>query len=260
VIDAFIYDHVRTPRGRGRPDGGLHGVTPVQLATHVLVALQARNELDTSSLEDVVFGCVTPIGEQGANIARTAVLNADYAQSVSGQQLNRFCASGLDAVNSAAAHIMCGQAEANIAGGVESMSRVPMGADGGAVYADPQVTYKNYYVPQGISADLIATLDGYSREQLDTYAMVSQSRAAHAWQECYFERSIVLGSVLGWGFPTYTGGVLSYIDTLGVKRFVDECAELARQHGPRFEPSAWLQARAGAGEKFYSAAKLTRVA
>jgi acetyl-CoA C-acetyltransferase len=129
------------------------------------------------------------------------VLNADYAQSVSGQQLNRFCASGLDAVNSAAAHIMCGQAEANVAGGVESMSRVPMGADGGAVYADPQVTYKNCYVPQGISADLIATLDGYTREQLDTYATVSQSRAAHAWQEGYFDRSIVpvrnlLGAVL----------------------------------------------------------------
>jgi acetyl-CoA C-acetyltransferase len=179
----------------------LHAVTPIQLATQSLVALRERNELDTRELDDVVLGCVTPIGEQGANIARTAVLTADYAQSVPGQQLNRFCASGLEAVNTAAAHIMCGQADAMVAGGVESMSRVQMGADGGAVYADPQVTYKNYYVPQGISADLIATLDGYTREQLDGYAVASQSRAALAAGSGYFSRSIIavrdgLGNVL----------------------------------------------------------------
>jgi len=201
LSDVFVYDHLRTPRGRGRSDGALHAVTPIQLATQTLVALRERSELDTSELDDVVLGCVTPIGEQGANIARTAVLTADYAQSVPGQQLNRFCASGLEALNTAAAYIMCGQAEAMVAGGVESMSRVQMGADGGAVYADPQVTYKNYYVPQGISADLIATLDGYTREQLDGYAVESQSRAALASGGGYFGRSIVavrdgLGNVL----------------------------------------------------------------
>ncbi len=198
MIDAFVYDHVRTPRGRGRPDGALHSVTPIQLATQTLVALRDRTALDTSELDDVVLGCVTPIGEQGANIARTAVLNADYAQSVPGQQLNRFCASGLEAVNNAAAQIMSGQADAIIAGGVESMSRVSMGSDGGAVYADPQVSYKNYYVPQGIGADLIATLDGYTREQLDAYAVASQARAAQAWQEERFSHSVIpVRDVLG---------------------------------------------------------------
>ena len=201
MSDVFIYDHVRTPRGRGRYDGSLHAVTPIQLASQTLVALRERSEFDTSALDDVVLGCVTPVGEQGANIARTAVLVADYARSVPGQQLNRFCASGLEAVNSAAAQIMCGQADAIVAGGVESMSRVQMGSDGGAVYADPQVTYNNYYVPQGISADLIATLDGYTREQLDAYAVESQCRAAHAWRAGYFNRSVVsvrdaLGNVL----------------------------------------------------------------
>ena len=201
MSDAFVYDHVRTPRGRGRPDGALHAVTPIQLATQTLAALRERSELDTRELDDVVLGCVTPIGEQGANIARIAALNADYADCVPGQQLNRFCASGLEAVNSAAAHLMSGQAEGMVAGGVESMSRVQMGADGGAVYADPQVAYKNYYVPQGVSADLIATLDSYTREQLDAYAVKSQSRAAQAWQAGHFKRSVfpvrdLLGNVL----------------------------------------------------------------
>jgi acetyl-CoA C-acetyltransferase len=191
VTDAFVYDHVRTPRGRGRPDGSLHAVTPVQLAAQTLSALRERTELDTQHLDDVVLGCVTPVGEQGANLARTAALQAGYAQSVPGQQLNRFCASGLEAVNNAAAQIMSGQADAVIAGGVESMSRVQMGADGGAVCADPQVTYRNYYVPQGISADLIATVDGYSREQVDAYAVESQRRAARAWEDGHFKRSVI---------------------------------------------------------------------
>jgi acetyl-CoA C-acetyltransferase len=190
VTEAFVYDHVRTPRGRGRPDGSLHAVTPVQLAAQTLSALRARTDLDTQHLDDIVLGCVAPVGEQGGNIARTAALQAGYAQSVPGQQLNRFCSSGLDAVNSAAAQIMAGQADAVVAGGVESMSRVQMGADGGAIYADPQVTYRNYYVPQGISADLIATVDGYSREQVDAYAVESQRRAAQAWERGHFNRSV----------------------------------------------------------------------
>jgi acetyl-CoA C-acetyltransferase len=191
VTDAFVYDHVRTPRGRGRPDGSLHAVTPVQLAAQTLSALRERTELDTQHLDDIVLGCVAPVGEQGGNIARTAALQAGYAQSVPGQQLNRFCSSGLEAVNSAAAQIMSAQADAVVAGGVESMSRVQMGSDGGAVYADPQVTYRNYYVPQGISADLIATVDGYSREQVDAYAVESQRRAARAWEQGHFNRSVI---------------------------------------------------------------------
>ena len=191
MTDALVYDHVRTPRGRGRPDGSLHAVTPVQLAAQTLSALRERTELDTQHLDDIVLGCVTPVGEQGGNLARTAVLQAGYAQSVPGQQINRFCSSGLDAVNNAAAQIMSGQADAVVAGGVECMSRVQMGSDGGAVYADPQVTYRNYYVPQGISADLIATLDAYSREQVDAYALESQRRAAQAWEGGHFVRSVI---------------------------------------------------------------------
>ena len=191
MTDAFVFDHVRTPRGRGRSDGSLHAVTPIQLAAQALSALRERTELDTTRVDDVVLGCVTPIGEQGADIARIAALQAGYAQSAPGQQLNRFCASGLEAVNNAAAQVMSGQSDAVVAGGVESMSRVAMGSDGGAVYADPQVSYRNYYVPQGIGADLIATIDGYSREQLDAYAVDSQRRAAQAWQGGYFARSVI---------------------------------------------------------------------
>jgi acetyl-CoA C-acetyltransferase len=201
ATEAFIYDHVRTPRGRGRADGALHTVTPVNLAAQALAALAARNNLDTTLLDDVVLGCVTPIGEQGADIARTAVLHAGFAENVPGKQLNRFCASGLEAVNTAAAQVMAGQADLVVGGGVESMSRVPMGTDGGAWPIDPAVAYPLYFVPQGISADLIATIDGYSREQLDAYALESQRRAAQAWQEGWFGRSIVpvrdlLGQVL----------------------------------------------------------------
>jgi len=191
MTDAFVYDHARTPRGRGRSDGSLHAVTPIQLAAGTLKALRERTQLETERVDDVVLGCVTPIGEQGGNIARVAALQAGYAQSAPGQQLNRFCASGLEAVNNAAAQIMSGQADAVVAGGVESMSRVQMGADGGAVYADPRVSYAHYYVPQGISADLIATLDGYSREEVDAYAVESQRRAAQAWQSGRFDRSVI---------------------------------------------------------------------
>ncbi|MCS6946281.1 MAG: acetyl-CoA C-acyltransferase, partial [Steroidobacteraceae bacterium] len=190
MADAFIYDHVRTPRGRGRTDGALHEITPVQLAAQVLVALRERTSFDTALVDDVVLGCVTPIGEQGGNIARIAALVAGYAESVAGQQLNRFCASGLEAVNNAAAQIMGGHSNAVVAGGVESMSRVPMGTDGAAWASDPAVAWRTYFVPQGISADLLATLDGMSREELDRYALESQRRAANAWETGRFSASI----------------------------------------------------------------------
>lgn len=191
MTEAYIYDHVRSPRGRGRANGSLHGITPSNLTSQVLSSLRDRNELDTSLVDDVVLGCVTPIGEQGADIARVAALNADYAQTVAGKQLNRFCASGLEAVNTAAAQVMSGQSDAVIGGGVECMSRVPMMSDGGAWATDPQVASKLYFAPQGISADLIATLNGFSREDLDTYALESQKRAAHAWENGYFSGSVV---------------------------------------------------------------------
>ena len=191
MTDAYILDHVRTPRGRGKPDGALHGITPIQLLTQVLEALRERNDLDTSLVEDVIIGCVAPVGEQGANIARVAVLNAGWAESAPGKQLNRFCASGLEAVNTAAALVMSGQADLVVAGGVESMSRIPMGSDGGAWATDPQVAWHTYFVPQGISADLIATLHGISREDCDRYALESQRRAAQAWEQARFSRSVV---------------------------------------------------------------------
>ncbi|HWJ05181.1 MAG TPA: acetyl-CoA C-acetyltransferase [Steroidobacteraceae bacterium] len=198
MADAFIYDHVRTPRGRGKPDGSLHGTTPMQLAAQSLQALRDRSALDTSLVDDVVLGCVSPVGEQGADIARVATLVAGYAESVPGQQLNRFCASGLEAVNNAAAQVMSGQSLAVVAGGVESMSRVAMGSDGGAWASDPAVAYGTYFVPQGVGADLIATLDGYTRTDVDTYAAESQRRAAAAWAEGRFAKSVVpVKDVLG---------------------------------------------------------------
>jgi acetyl-CoA C-acetyltransferase len=198
MIDAFIYDHVRTPRGRGRSDGSLHEISSVQLAQQVLRSLADRSELDTSLIDDVIMGCAQPVGEQGGNIARAAVLLAGYAQTVAGQQVHRFCASALEAVNAAAAQIMTGQHYAAIGGGVESMSRTVMGADSGAWSADPWVAYHNYFAPQGIGADLIATLDGFTRTDVDGFAVESQRRAAHSWQQGYFKNSIVpVRDVLG---------------------------------------------------------------
>jgi acetyl-CoA C-acetyltransferase len=191
MTDAFILDAVRTPRGRGRPDGSLHTITPIQLAAQALAALRDRNSLDTKLVDDVTLGCVTPVGEQGADIARVAALVAGYDESVPGKQLNRFCASGLESVNTAAAQVMSGSSELAIGGGVESMSRVPMGSDGGAWAIDPRVAWQQYFVPQGISADLIATLDGYTRETVDAYAVESQRRAAYAQQNGHFDRSII---------------------------------------------------------------------
>ena len=191
MTEAFIFDHVRSPRGRGKAGGALNSVTPIELATQVLRALRDRNELDTAILDDVILGCVAPVGEQGANVGRVAAMNADYAEIVPGQQINRFCASALEAVNIAAAQIMSGMAEAVVGGGLESMSRVPMMSDGGAWAMDPQVAYHTHFVPQGISADLIATLYGISRSDADSYALASQQRAAHAWASGHFSRSVV---------------------------------------------------------------------
>ncbi|MBA4279096.1 MAG: acetyl-CoA acetyltransferase [Ralstonia sp.] len=191
MTDAFIYDAVRTPRGKGRSSGALHGTTPISLAITALQALRDRNALDTAFVDDIILGCVEPAGEQGANIARVAAIAAGYHESAPGVQINRFCASGLEACNMAAAKVMSGQSPLVIGGGVESMSRVPMGTSGGAWAADPAVAIPTYFVPQGISADLIATLYGHSRKDVDSYAVESQRRAAQAWAEARFARSIV---------------------------------------------------------------------
>ena len=191
MTDAFIYDAVRTPRGKGRKDGSLHEVTPVRLAVTALQAIRDRNKLDTALVDDVVLGCVMPTGEQGANIARTAAVKAGFSETVAGVQVNRFCASGLEATNMAAAQVMSGQSQAAIGGGVESMSRVPMGSDGGSWPVDTAVAIPMYFVPQGISADLVATKYGFSRDDVDAYAIESQKRAKHAWDKGYFKKSVV---------------------------------------------------------------------
>jgi len=189
--DAFIYDHVRTPRGRGKADGALHEVTALNLATQALAAVKSRNELEPTLVDDVVLGCVDPIGEAGGDIARIAALTAGYGNGVPGVQINRFCASGLDAVNFAAAEVMSGQHDMTIGGGVESMSRVGIGASGGSWPMDPAIAIPAYFMPQGISADLIATKYGFSRDDVDAFAVESQKRAATAWQEGRFARSVI---------------------------------------------------------------------
>jgi acetyl-CoA C-acetyltransferase len=189
--DAFIYDAVRTPRGRGKADGSLHEVTALNLAAQTLAAVRDRHELDTKLIDDVVLGCVDPVGEAGGDIARAAALVAGFGDEVPGVQINRFCASGLDAVNFAAAQVMSGQHEMTIGGGVESMSRVGIGASGGAWPVDPSIAVTTYFLPQGISADLIATKYGFSRDDVDAYAVESQKRAAKAWDEGRFKNSVV---------------------------------------------------------------------
>ena len=189
--EAYIYDHVRTPRGRGKPDGALHEVTAVALATAPLRALKERNHLGEGTVDDVILGVVDPIGEAGSDIARFAALNAGLGESVPGVQINRFCASGLDAVNFAAAQIMSGQHELTIGGGAESMSRVGIGASGGAWPMDPSIAVPAYFMPQGVSADLIATKYGFSRDDVDAYAVQSQQRAAKAWEEGRFKNSVI---------------------------------------------------------------------
>lgn len=190
-MEAYIYDAVRSPRGRGKKDGALHEITPIELATQVLRAIPERTGINTTDVDDVILGCVTPVAEQGADIARAAVMNADYAETVPGVQVNRFCASGLEAVNMAAAKVISGEADFAIGGGVESMSRIPMASDGGAWATDPAVAYKTYFAPQGISADLIATKFGLSRADCDAYSVESQKRAKMAWDEGRFAKSIL---------------------------------------------------------------------
>ena len=189
--DAFIYDHVRTPRGRGKADGALHEVTALNLAAQTLAAVKDRNKLDPRMIDDVVLGCVDPVGEAGGDIARAATLVAGFGDGVPGIQINRFCASGLDAVNFAAAQIMSGQHQMTIGGGAESMSRIGIGASGGAWPVDPAIAVKTYFLPQGISADLIATKYGFSRADVDAYAVESQQRAAKSWDEGRFKNSVM---------------------------------------------------------------------
>lgn len=192
MAEAYIYDAVRTPRGKGKSTGSLHEITSLQLATQALKAIKDRNGLkNTDKIDDVILGCVTPIGEQGSDIARIAVLNADYSETTAGVQVDRFCASGLEACNIAAAKVMTGEADMAIGGGVEAMSRVPMGSNGGAWASNPEIAMKSYFAPQGIGADLIATKYGFSRDDVDAYAVESQKRAAKAWQEGRFKKSVV---------------------------------------------------------------------
>jgi acetyl-CoA C-acetyltransferase len=191
MADAFIYDAIRTPRGRGKADGSLHEVTALNLAAQALAAIKDRNQLEPEQVEDVVLGCVDPVGEAGGDIARAAALVAGFGDQVPGVQINRFCASGLDAINFAAAEIMSGQHEITIGGGAESMSRVGIGAAGGAWPVDPSIAVETYFMPQGISADLIATKYGFSRDDVDAYAVESQKRAAKSWDEGRFAKSVV---------------------------------------------------------------------
>ncbi len=190
--EAFIYEAIRTPRGRGKANGSLHAVKPVSLVTGLLQELQVRHpDLDPALIDDVVLGCVTPVGDQGADIAKTSAIAAGLPDTVAGTQINRFCASALEAINIAAQKVRAGWDQLVVAGGVESMSRVPMGSDGGAWAMDPETAYDTYFVPQGISADLIATTEGFTRDDVDAYAVLSQERAAKAWSAGNFTKSVV---------------------------------------------------------------------
>ena len=191
MADAYIFDAVRTPRGKGKKNGSLHEITALSLLTQQLEALRDRNDLDTSKVDDVIMGCVSPVAGQGADIARAAAIHADYNEKAAGVTINRFCASGLEAVNMGAAKVMSGMSDMVVCGGIESMSRVPMGSDGGAMVADPNFAYDHYVVPQGVSADLIATRHGFTRDDCDAYAVESQKRAAKSWEEGRFKKSIV---------------------------------------------------------------------
>lgn len=191
MSEAYIFDALRTPRGRGKTSGALYEVKPIDLLGTTLTALQERNQINTQEVDDVLIGCVTPIDDQGYNIAKAGLLHARWAESVGGMQLNRYCASGLEAVNLAATKVRSGWESLIVAGGIESMSRVPIGSDGGALLYDPELINGVNFVPQGIAADLIATIEGFSREALDEYALLSHQRAAQAWKEGYFNRAII---------------------------------------------------------------------
>jgi len=191
MTTAYIYDAIRTPRGKGKKNGSLHEITALSLATQQLEALRDRNDLDTSKVDDVILGCVHQVKGQGADIARSAVITANWAESCAGLSINRFCASGLEAVNIAAAKVMSGMSDMVVGGGVESLSRIPMGSDGGAMGVDPAIAFDHAIIPQGISADLIATKYGFSRDDCDAYAVESQKRSATSWEEGRFKKSIV---------------------------------------------------------------------
>ena len=191
MTQALIFDAIRTPRGKGKADGALHSVKPVNLVAGLLTALAQRSDLDTRQVDDIVLGCVTPVGDQGADIAKTAALVADWDVSVAGVQVNRFCASGLEAVNLGAMKVRSGFEDLVVVGGVESMSRVPMGSDGGAWVLDPQTNMHSHFTPQGIGADLIATLEGFTREDVDTFALHSQQKAARARADGSFNKSLI---------------------------------------------------------------------
>jgi acetyl-CoA C-acetyltransferase len=187
----YIYDAIRTPRGKGKKGGALYSMKPVSLMANLLNELKDRNQLDTNQVDDIVLGCVSPVGEQGANIAKTSALLADWSERPAGMQINRFCASGLEAVNIAAQKIASGWEDLVVAGGVEHMSRVPMGSDGGPMAMDPETSFQTYFVPQGIGADTIATIEGFTRNQVDAFAVQSHQKAAKAWQEGRFSSSVV---------------------------------------------------------------------
>ncbi len=189
--EAYVYESIRTPRSKGKSSGEMHEVKPVDLVVTLMKEMEARHDLDTSQVDDVVLGCVTPIGDQGSDIAKISAQKAGWDIDVPGMQLNRFCASGLEAVNVGAMKVRSGWEELVVAGGVESMSRVPMGSDGGPMALDPQTNYETYFVPQGIGADLIATLEGFTREDADKFALRSQQRAAYARDNGYFDRSVI---------------------------------------------------------------------
>ncbi|NNB67073.1 acetyl-CoA C-acetyltransferase [Pseudomonas fluorescens] len=191
MTQALIFDAIRTPRGKGKADGALHSVKPVNLVAGLLTALAQRSDLDTRQVDDIVLGCVTPVGDQGADIAKTAALVADWDVSVAGVQINRFCASGLEAVNLGAMKVRSGFEDLVVVGGVESMSRVPMGSDGGAWVLDPQTNMHSHFTPQGIGADLIATLEGFTREDVDAFALHSQQKAARASADGSFKKSLI---------------------------------------------------------------------
>lgn len=191
MIDAYLFEAIRTPRGKGKTDGALYEVRAIALLTTLLNAMASRLQLDTAAVDDCFIGCVSPLGDQGGNIAKAALLYAGWHDHTCGMQINRFCGSGLDAVNLAAMKVRAGWGELIVAGGIESMSRVPMGSDAGALLFDPDVVHQTGYIPQGIAADLIATMEGFSREQLDAFAVQSQQRAQYAWENAYFQKSVI---------------------------------------------------------------------
>lgn len=249
MSEAYIFDAIRTPRGKGKKDGSLHEVKPITLLTTLLHALEERNHLDTSKVEDVVLGCVTPVADQGGDIAKTAVIAAGWSDNVSGVQINRFCASGLEAVNLCAMKVRSGWEDLVVAGGVESMSRMAMGSDGGPWALDPQTNLKAGFVPQGVGADLIATLDGYSRADVDAFAANSQAKAAKAQAEGRFDKSII---------PVKDGAGVTILDK---DEFIREgtTAESLQRLSPSFEMMGNMGFDAVALQKYPEAQKINHV-